>query len=317
MDFAVTTDEQGTLALTHHLDSFYRPNTGTKVTIDVGELLTIILNNVNKFDTFIKAMETEQKENFNQYSKEFLDDDNRPLSEEKRLNDIFRKLCYEHLPDPINYYFYTEYSNCVDVFMSLEIPEDGDAILYRYRLPEARKFLWYVKDCIRDCTELVSGKEIRYVGYAPSAISYEFQKDLFTEMVTIENFCNLPNYCLYLVLKNKIAVNKCQNCGKFFVPSSRSDEIYCDNIFKDGKTCKQIGYERKVNKDEYKKAYRTAYKTKNAAKNRKLKKSPTAEDDFKEWVSEAKKELEKAKAGEITLEEFKRWLKEGNTNGRH
>ena len=46
-------------------------------------------------------------------------------------------------------------------------------------------------------------------------------------------------------------IKHCDNCGKYFIPISRSDEKYCDNFFKDtGKTCRQTGaqlrYEQKL-----------------------------------------------------------------------
>lgn len=57
-------------------------------------------------------------------------------------------------------------------------------------------------------------------------------------------------------------ITKCRNCGRFFIPRVRSDEIYCDRIFQNGKTCKDVGYVR--NADEFQKLYRTAYKTQKA-----------------------------------------------------
>lgn len=110
--------------------------------------------------------------------------------------------------------------------------------------------------------------------------------------------------------KENIVVKKCENCGKFFTPSTRSDEIYCNNKYlSSGKTCKQIGYEVKVNNNEFLKAYRTAYKTKNAFKNRNINNNPHAEEDFKKWVYSAKMKLDEAQNGSISLEEFKEWLK--------
>ena len=38
-----------------------------------------------------------------------------------------------------------------------------------------------------------------------------------------------------------IEIKKCKNCGKFFVPEKRSDELYCNNIFENDKTCKEVG----------------------------------------------------------------------------
>ena len=37
------------------------------------------------------------------------------------------------------------------------------------------------------------------------------------------------------------AINKCNNCGKFFVPDNRVDELFCSNIYENDKTCKEVG----------------------------------------------------------------------------
>jgi hypothetical protein len=110
-------------------------------------------------------------------------------------------------------------------------------------------------------------------------------------------------------IQSGINIKLCFNCHKAFIPLTRSDEIYCNNFFKGNKTCKQIGYEAKINNDEFLKAYRTAYKTKNAFKNRNLKNNPHAEEQFNNWVKQAKEELGKAQAGDIALDEFRHWLK--------
>ncbi len=117
-------------------------------------------------------------------------------------------------------------------------------------------------------------------------------------------------FCVYQVIKTKIQINKCANCGKYFVPYSKSSEIYCSNPYKGNRTCKQIGYENKIKSDEFMKVYRTAYKTKNATKNRNIANNTHAGEYFNEWVTKAKQKLEEAKAGKISLEKFKEWLKQ-------
>ena len=37
------------------------------------------------------------------------------------------------------------------------------------------------------------------------------------------------------------AIKKCKNCGKFFVPDNRVDELYCNSIYENNKTCKEVG----------------------------------------------------------------------------
>lgn len=133
----------------------------------------------------------------------------------------------------------------------------------------------------------------------------EYQGILYDtfEFETLEQFFT---FAASKAIQSKVLVKECANCNKLFIPASRSDEIYCDRIFQGNRTCKQVGYE---NKNEFIKAYRTAYKTRNAIKNRNIKNNPHAEKDFKEWVYSAKVKLEEAQRGEISFEEFKKWLK--------
>lgn len=124
-------------------------------------------------------------------------------------------------------------------------------------------------------------------------------------------FKDIFSMCYWAVSKvilSDIKINVCENCGKLFIPTVRKDEIYCDRIFKGDRTCKNIGYENKINSDEIMKAYRTAYKTKNAYKNRNMKNNINVEDEFKHWVTSAKVKLAEAQEGKITTEEFKTWL---------
>jgi len=105
------------------------------------------------------------------------------------------------------------------------------------------------------------------------------------------------------LLKERKMINLCKNCGKYFLPISRSDEIYCDNIFKNGKTCKQLGYEIKVKNDEILNAYRTIYKTQNARKQR-HKHIADSGNRFSAWADYAKIQLKRCQNGEINLVDF-------------
>lgn len=128
----------------------------------------------------------------------------------------------------------------------------------------------------------------------------------FYEIESIEPFCL---FVISKLLYSGILIKKCDNCQDFFVPVDPR-EVYCDKVHPNGRTCKQMGYENKINSDEIMKEYRRVYKTKNAYKNRN-KNIPYIENNFKQWKYAAKNNMELCKSGEITLEEFKEWL---NTN---
>lgn len=119
--------------------------------------------------------------------------------------------------------------------------------------------------------------------------------------------------------KSHRLIKECENCGRFFIPSSRSDEKYCDHIFKNGKTCKQLGYEIKLNSDDVLKEYRKIYKTQNARKQRAIKSNPASktvyENRFGKWSENAKNILLQCQSGKITIQEMsialsdKKWTK--------
>lgn len=62
----------------------------------------------------------------------------------------------------------------------------------------------------------------------------------------ITDFIDLLNVNIDICFLNKIHINKCKNCSKYFIPSNRSDEKYCDNPSpqKANKTCKQYGVKK-------------------------------------------------------------------------
>lgn len=129
----------------------------------------------------------------------------------------------------------------------------------------------------------------------------------YVELYTIYNFPTIVLMDMMYSLKLNIKINWCKNCGKVFIPLVRSDEIYCNNIFKKNKTCKQLGYENKVNADSILKIYRTIYKTQNARKQRNKHISQINERFYK-WAVYAKSILEKCQQEDIDIDEMKRLL---------
>jgi len=123
---------------------------------------------------------------------------------------------------------------------------------------------------------------------------------------------NIEIFCLFTMVKllnSRRTINKCENCYDYFVPLTKNDEIYCYRIFSDGKTCKQIGYENKVKKDEALKEYRKVYKNKNAIKHRTKNNNLHAEKDFSDWAKEAKSKFSEYKDKNLTSDEFIEWLR--------
>ena len=143
--------------------------------------------------------------------------------------------------------------------------------------------------------ELIKGRQV------------EFTRELILqEPADIYSACCLG---MYLLIANGMHIRRCKNCGHYFVPLNRSDEQYCYRVQPNGKMCRELDYESKINADELLTIYRTAYKTHNARKRRNLNNHTNAEQEFREWVTFAKRLLERAKAGELSVDEFQDLIK--------
>lgn len=118
---------------------------------------------------------------------------------------------------------------------------------------------------------------------------------------------------IYISLKQLIYMNddlfikKCINCGKYFIPKTLHDTKYCDEIFKNNKTCKEIGrelaYKNKLSKDPLLKKYRSRYQT--LSKQASERESHEMYDYFKKEGPEMRK---KYINNEITDKEFQDWI---------
>ena len=146
------------------------------------------------------------------------------------------------------------------------------------------------------------------------------QKNVVAEEVyEIETAEDQIRFELFKVIQNNFVINKCENCGRLFIPATtsnnpyqkgRNDQKYCNNLYKDtGKTCKEIGaiYKRKEKVEnsailqeynrEYKRIHRAHYTHTKEFKEKK----------FKEW-SKKTREL-RDNFSDNQLEDFKIELK--------
>ena len=124
---------------------------------------------------------------------------------------------------------------------------------------------------------------------------------------------------LFKVIQNNFVINKCENCGRLFIPATannnpyqkaRNDQKYCNNLYLDtGKTCKEIGASKKRKEKvedsdilkefnrEYKKMYGRHYKHP----------KEFTEEKFKQWSKKAIKLRDSFNDSQI--EEFKNELR--------
>ena len=114
-----------------------------------------------------------------------------------------------------------------------------------------------------------------------------------------------------LVKTTNNPIKKCQNCGMYFIPNSRLDEIYCDYPKANGKTCKEQGavqaYNERLKQNKALAEYRRLYQLKSMAVGRN-KDNKQMKKDFDKWKKDAKDRVNKLKHKILTEDEVYEWL---------
>jgi len=140
---------------------------------------------------------------------------------------------------------------------------------------------------------------------------------MLVSMIDTHQSNDLSAIC-YTVLEELVKttnnpIKKCQNCGMYFIPSSRLDEIYCDYTKANGKTCREQGavqaYNERLKQNKALAEYRRLYQLKSMAVGRN-KDNKQMKKDFDKWKKDAKDRVNKLKHGILTEDEVYEWLKE-------
>lgn len=138
--------------------------------------------------------------------------------------------------------------------------------------------------------------------------------DAFSSFST-HSLNNLLISAIYYFFLNGFRFKRCKNCGKFFVPLSRSDEMYCNNISPQDKarTCKEYGSQKlwydRLRADEVSKLSRNVYSSKQML----VRRNPDISEYrhmFEYFKTERKKWEALIKSGEKSKDEYASWLNE-------
>ena len=127
------------------------------------------------------------------------------------------------------------------------------------------------------------------------------QRNIIAEEVyELENTEEQIRFELFKVIQNNFTINKCENCGRLFIPvnsskhpnqKGRNDQKYCNNLYLDtGKTCREIGAlnkrKEKVENSSILQEYNREYKRMHRAHYSHTKEFK--EKKFKEWSKKAR-----------------------------
>ena len=114
----------------------------------------------------------------------------------------------------------------------------------------------------------------------------------------LEELSKTPNY----------PIKKCQNCGMYFIPSAKTDEVYCDYPKENSKPCRDLGafqsYTQRLKDNkamgEYRKKYQKLFMQ--------VKKDKNRAKEFESWKKQAKEKINGMKKGKLTEDEVYNWI---------
>lgn len=141
------------------------------------------------------------------------------------------------------------------------------------------------------------------------------EEGMLISMVNTHKSNDISSVC-YAILEelskiDNYPIKKCQNCGMYFIPTSRLDEIYCDYAKENGKTCREQGailtYNKRLQEKSAYAEYRKTYQQKFVAVS-KNKEDKQLKKDFDEWKKIAKEKINNLKHGELTEKEVYEWI---------
>jgi hypothetical protein len=152
---------------------------------------------------------------------------------------------------------------------------------------------------IADSSGTLADEAIRFIESENLAIQTVFC------VSNIEMMCALE---FQLLLEMDSKIKKCRNCQRYFILKGNYQTEYCDRNIGDKYTCQARAaiekYSDKVSETPALSLYNKYYKRLHA----RIKYNLITRDDFQQWKYSAVQKRDECLAGEITPEEFEKWL---------
>lgn len=248
-------------------------------------------------------------------------------SSEEELETIMKRV-YEdssHKLMDIQY----DFRKCVDFIYNLngneELKDYKPSSKFIASLVTRKNNVYSYSSDIEVILDTYSDKYEKYGSQSLEELTKELDKNnAFIKMANVYTSKKLSNIA-FVVLEQitnnyNLPIKKCQHCGRYFMPSIRQDELYCDLPNEDGKSCREKGakqaYREKLEKDpvlqEYRKAYQKKFMEVSRSNGDKQKK-----EDFEEWktvmqemLKNYKEEKAKEKENSKLMERILKWIDE-------
>ena len=196
-----------------------------------------------------------------------------PYSNEIELLKVMKNVyedSYSYLTD-----IQSNFRKCVDFVYNLngneELKDSKPSSKFVASLVTHHNDVYSYSNDIDVILDTYSDKYLKYGNYSLERLTKELDKNnSFIEMDNVYSSTKLSNIAFVVLeqlAKNyNLPIKTCQYCGRYFIPSIRQDEIYCDLPNVDGKSCREKGakqtYKEKLEKDPVLQEYRKAYQKK-------------------------------------------------------
>ncbi len=126
-----------------------------------------------------------------------------------------------------------------DISTSEELKSKLETVSIRMKLlPYMKERVYKLLMCMRHKEILAGVLDVSM----HDTVEYKVTKTKSGEEILF--FDNPESYYEYLIFTFYLrdeTVCECENCNRLFIPKTKKKTLYCDRVFKDGKTCKQIG----------------------------------------------------------------------------
>ena len=141
-------------------------------------------------------------------------------------------------------------------------------------------------------------------------------KDSKLELHNVYTSTKLTSMCFavleQIVRHDNLQIKTCLNCGRYFIPSYRQNEIYCDIPNSDqSPTCREKGaneqYKKNLENNKTQALYRRIYRQKFMIAQRN-KDSKTIQKEFTQWKKDAKERMNMLKKEKLAEDEVYKWL---------
>lgn len=208
----------------------------------------------------------------------------------------FKKL-YSHISSNGNFSFDKK---------NLEIIEENKEVFEFYSIKSYNKFVHFNEERIVF--------DLERTVYNTDLTNYKL-----IQCFEFDNIMDLINISFTQCINSKTYINCCKNCGKYFLPSTKSNEKYCDNISpqKSNKTCKEIGaketfkYKIELGRIEHEHKNTKScllMRVRRAKEKGKERKAEIAHKKYEKFMEQFQIQNTKYNTNKITEDEFVKWI---------